>query len=170
MFAVQTDVQVPVPSDLQDPFSYNPLPKSHLTYRMVDGVIRVFEPPVDTMHARDLSTAFASAADGPEAVTPGEVTGLGSPSPAGLGGSPSAGPSPLRCEGGPPRSTLGKHTLGSAGVPPFLLICTLSPHTRPQLSVATVKRNVFQACTCQLARVTGKTFQKGATCPHAEIG
>lgn len=109
---MQTDVQVPVPSDLQDPFAYNPLPKSHLTYRMVDGVIRVFEPPVDTTHTRDLSTVFASAAEGPEAVGPGDT--LGSPRRGGLSSSPGTGPSPLRHDG-PPRSTLGKHTCGTAG-------------------------------------------------------
>ena len=40
------------------------------------------------------------------------------------------------------------------------------------LSVATVKGSafVFQACICQLARKTGKYCQKGATCPHAEVG
>ena len=40
------------------------------------------------------------------------------------------------------------------------------------LSVATVKGSgfVFQACICRLARKTGKAFQKGATCSHAEVG
>ena len=28
---------------------------------------------------------------------------------------------------------------------------------------------VIQACISQLARKTGKVFQKGATCPHAEV-
>lgn len=39
-----------------------------------------------------------------------------------------------------------------------------------ELSVATLKGNaqVFNACTCQLARVTGKAFQNVAICPHAE--
>ena len=42
---------------------------------------------------------------------------------------------------------------------------------KTEQSVATVKGNapVFHACTCQLARVTGKDFQKGASCPHAEV-
>ena len=29
---------------------------------------------------------------------------------------------------------------------------------------------VFQACTSQFARTTGKAFQKGATYPHSEVG
>ena len=29
---------------------------------------------------------------------------------------------------------------------------------------------VFQSCICQLVRKTCKAFQKGATCPHAEVG
>ena len=43
---------------------------------------------------------------------------------------------------------------------------------KTESSVATVKGNalVFQACISQLARKTGKAFQKGATCPHAEVG
>ena len=43
---------------------------------------------------------------------------------------------------------------------------------KTELSVATVKGNalMFHACICQLARKTGKAFQKGATCPHAEVG
>ena len=43
---------------------------------------------------------------------------------------------------------------------------------KTELSVATVKGNalVFQSCICQLARKTGKAFQKGATCPNAEVG
>ena len=43
---------------------------------------------------------------------------------------------------------------------------------KTELSVATVKRNalVLRAPTCQLARKTEKAFQKGASCPHAELG
>ena len=44
-------------------------------------------------------------------------------------------------------------------------------NVKTELSVATVKSNalVFQAYISQLARKTGKAFQKGATCPHAEV-
>ena len=49
---------------------------------------------------------------------------------------------------------------------------TFIRNLKTELSVATVKGNtlVFQACISQLARKTGKAFQKGATCPHAEVG
>jgi hypothetical protein len=58
---MQTDIEAQVPSDLQDPFSYNPLPKSHLHFRMVDGIFRVFEPLVETSQS-------IQSMDGPEAV------------------------------------------------------------------------------------------------------
>ena len=49
---------------------------------------------------------------------------------------------------------------------------TFIRNLKTELSVATVKGSalVFQACISQLARKTGKAFQKGATCPHAEVG
>ena len=45
----------------------------------------------------------------------------------------------------------------------------IARNLKTELSVATVKGNalVFQSCIFQLARKTGKAFQKGATCPHA---
>jgi AMP deaminase len=40
---LQSDYQVAVASDLQDPFAYNKLPPSPHSFRMQDGVYRVFE-------------------------------------------------------------------------------------------------------------------------------
>ena len=47
-------------------------------------------------------------------------------------------------------------------------VCNL----KTELRVATVTGNalVYHECNCQLARKTCKVFQKGATCPHAEVG
>ena len=49
---------------------------------------------------------------------------------------------------------------------------TFIRNSKTELIFATVKGNalVFQACISQLARKSGKAFQKGATCPHAEVG
>lgn len=110
---MQTDVQVPVPSDLINPFSYNPLAKSHLHFRMVDGVIRVFEPPpVDTTQQ---ATFSSGSAEGPDAVTPSEqAQSQLQPNVFSSGGA--AGPSPLRRETDRPhRGSTAKKSSASHG-------------------------------------------------------
>ena len=98
---MQSDIQVAVPSELDEnhPWTYNPLPKSHLTFKMVDGVIRVFEPPVDTAQPQPQS-------EGPEAVTPPTNQGDGP-------GGNTAGPSPLRRDN--TRPNLPHSTSSSSG-------------------------------------------------------
>lgn len=46
---MQGEVEAAVPSDLMDLQAYVPMPKSECTFRMVDGVIRVFSPPVEPL-------------------------------------------------------------------------------------------------------------------------
>lgn len=88
--ALQTDTEAAVPSDLFDPHAYVPLPKSECTFRMVDGVIRVFHTPPP---AEPLSPDFGTHVGDPQHDSPSHVNGDSSRSlPAAFAALPEAPP------------------------------------------------------------------------------
>eukprot|EP00892_Ulva_mutabilis_P012568 jgi/Ulvmu1/9684/UM055_0022.1 len=56
------DAEAAVPSALQDPHAYVPLPRSECSFRMVDGVIRVFSPPPEPA-SPDFGDAHTAGSD-----------------------------------------------------------------------------------------------------------
>ena len=49
-------------------------------------------------------------------------------------------------------------------------VCWLSGTVRTRFCLFTPVQGPFKTCTSQIARTTGKTSQREATCSHAEVG